>query len=75
MLEEHSPARRGDSAAGPVYTIDEFCRAHRISRAKLYQLWDAGDGPRVMRVGIKVLITTEAAAEWRASREGEYVAA
>ena len=51
------------------YTIQEFCHAHRFSRAKLYQLWDAGAGPRIMKVGAKVLISAEAAADWRRQRE------
>jgi hypothetical protein len=25
-----------------AFTIAEFCEAHRISRSKLYELWDAG---------------------------------
>lgn len=51
------------------FTILEFCAAHRLSRAKLYQLWDEGIGPRIMKVGAKVLITDEAAAQWRRDRE------
>ena len=51
------------------FTVAEFCDAHRISRAKLYQLWKAGTGPRVLRIGSKVLITFEAAADWRRERE------
>ena len=52
-----------------TFTITEFCEAHRISRSKLYQLWAAGTGPRVMKVGVKVLISVEAAADWRRERE------
>jgi hypothetical protein len=63
---EHSPARQNGRAA---YTIFEFCDAHRISRSKLYQLWREGCGPRAMRIGSKVLITCEAAADWRRERE------
>jgi hypothetical protein len=29
-----------------AYTIDEFCHAHRIGRATLYELWKRGVGPR-----------------------------
>jgi hypothetical protein len=65
MSLEHSPSRQGYAA----YTVAEFCRSHRLSRSKLYQLWAAGIGPRVLRVGVKVLITAEAAAEWRRERE------
>jgi hypothetical protein len=52
-----------------AYTIDEFCAAHRISRRKFYELEEEGTGPRLMRVGSKVLISIEAAAAWRAERE------
>jgi hypothetical protein len=52
-----------------VYTVNEFCTAHRISRSQLYKLWQAGVGPRIMRVGSKILITNEAAADWRSKRE------
>ena len=66
MSLEHSPARDGGRAA---YTIAEFCEAHRISRSKLYQLFDEGHGPRTMNVGTRRLITEEAAADWRRAME------
>jgi hypothetical protein len=52
-----------------AFTIAEFCEAHRVSRSKLYHLWAAGIGPRFMKVGTKVLISVEAAADWRRGRE------
>ena len=52
-----------------VFTVEEFCEAHRISRSMLYQLWGEGIGPRRMAVGAKVLISIEAAADWRLERE------
>jgi hypothetical protein len=48
-----------------AFTISEFCAEHRISRSKLYQLWAAGQGPQYKRIGVKRIITTEQAAEWR----------
>jgi predicted DNA-binding transcriptional regulator AlpA len=66
MSLEHYPARQGCRAA---QTVCEFCDDNRISRSKFYQLIDQGIAPRIMRVGAKVLITAEAAAEWRAARE------
>jgi hypothetical protein len=71
MSLEHDPRRARDChlPSYAAYTIAEFCTAHRISRSKLYQLWAAGAGPRMMKVGRKVLITNEAAAEWRRARE------
>lgn len=72
MSLEHSPARQAGRAA---FTIPEFCDAHRISRSKLYQMWAAGTGPRIMRIGTKVIITNEAAADWRIEPEAATEAA
>jgi hypothetical protein len=58
--------------AGPTFaafTIAEFCRAHRISQSMYFKMRNTGLGPREMRVGVRVLITFEAAADWRAERE------
>jgi predicted DNA-binding transcriptional regulator AlpA len=52
-----------------VFSVDEFCVAHNISRAFLYKLWNDGRGPRAMSVGSRKLISHEAAAEWRRSCE------
>lgn len=52
-----------------AYTVAEFCAAHRISRSKLYELWQEGRGPRKMRVDSRVLISVESATEWRRGRE------
>jgi hypothetical protein len=64
MSLEHSPARDGARCA---FTIAEFCEMHRISRSWLYGEWRAGRGPKVKQVGVKKIITVEAAAEWRAA--------
>lgn len=52
-----------------AFTIDEFCRAHGFSRAHYFNLQQKGEGPRVMRLGSRVLVSREAAAEWRRQRE------
>jgi predicted DNA-binding transcriptional regulator AlpA len=65
MSLEHSPARQWRAA----YSIASFCAAHEISRSKFYQMINEGIGPRLMKVGAKVLISAEAAADWRAERE------
>jgi hypothetical protein len=58
------------SATAPmVFTVAEFCRAHRISVAFFYKLRSQGLTPAEMRVGNRVLISTEAAARWRRQRE------
>jgi predicted DNA-binding transcriptional regulator AlpA len=66
MSLEHYSTRQGGRAA---QTVAEFCDDNRISRSKFYQLIDQGIAPRIMRIGAKVLITSDAAAEWRAERE------
>jgi hypothetical protein len=60
MSLKHSPARQYERAA--CYALSEFCESHRISRCKLYQLWQMGLGPRVQQIGTKKLMTNEAAA-------------
>jgi hypothetical protein len=52
-----------------VYTIGEFCDAHRISRGMVYLLWAQGAGPKWFNVGTRRLISDEAAAQWRRERE------
>ena len=67
----HSP--QSDPIAGAdvtvVYTVAEFCSAHKISRSKLYQLWRAGIGPRSIKIGARNLITAHAACAWRRQLE------
>jgi hypothetical protein len=52
-----------------VFTIEEFCKAHRLSQAMYYKLRNAGLGPREMRALRKVTISIEAAEDWRRARE------
>jgi hypothetical protein len=52
-----------------VFTIAEFCRAHRISQSMYFKLRALGLGPREMMVGTRKLISLEAAADWRKARE------
>lgn len=72
-MPKTSPPVQPATPAAPhepdAYTVEAFCTAHRISRSTVYQLWDAGIGPAIMRVGKKVLISRESAAKWRRSRE------
>ncbi|MGX8013731.1 hypothetical protein ACVDG8_034570 [Mesorhizobium sp. ORM8.1] len=58
-----------------AYTVPEFCAAHRICRASFYNLQKAAQGPRIMRVGGRVLVSKEAAADWRKAREAASMAA
>lgn len=48
-----------------MYTVEEFCFAHRISITSFYELAKEGLGPDVIRIGRKPLISRESAAEWR----------
>ena len=52
-------------------SIAEFCAAHGISRSHYFNLKKAHQGPREMRVGSRVLISREAAADWRRAREAD----
>jgi hypothetical protein len=66
MSLEDAPQRQvANNFVALAFTISEFCTAHRISRSWLYKAWKAGRGPRIERVGSKILITSEAAADWR----------
>jgi hypothetical protein len=52
-----------------AYSIEAFCRAHSISRSKLYEMLRSGEGPRFMKCGTRTLISVEAARDWRLARE------
>jgi hypothetical protein len=52
-----------------AYSIAEFCRAHRLSRAFFYNLLKRGEGPTVMKVGKRRLVANEAADAWRRRME------
>lgn len=77
MSLEHAPARQAAAS-----TVTEFCRSHRVSRAKLYSLWGKnktaatpfGEGPRYFLVGTHRRITNDAAADWRAAGEAQAAA-
>ena len=51
-----------------AYSIPEFCRRHGFSRAGYYNL-PLELRPNEMRVGGRVLISKEAAADWRRRME------
>ena len=56
----------------PSYTVAEFCYAHgNISKSFLYKLINEGNGPRLMKIGRRTLISAEAAADWRAKMEAQ----
>jgi predicted DNA-binding transcriptional regulator AlpA len=50
-------------------SIREFCADCGISRATFYALMRQGEGPRVVKIGDRTLVSREAAAEWIRGRE------
>jgi len=52
-----------------AYSVDGFCNDHEISRAFFYQLVKCGQGPRLMKVGRRTLISKESAVDWRRDME------
>jgi hypothetical protein len=61
----------GEAMASPAaaFSIKEFCEVHRISQEMFFKMKRAGWAPRIMKVGSRTLISTEAAAAWRRERE------
>ena len=49
----------------PAKSIQKFCHANDISRARYYGMKAEGLGPREMNNGSRVTITDEAETEWR----------
>lgn len=47
-----------------VLSITEFCHRYGISRSGFYTLQKNGAGPRIIVLGRRRLITTEAAEQW-----------
>lgn len=50
-------------------SVLEFCKMHAISRAHFYNLLKRGEGPVLMRVGRRRLVSNEAMIEWRRRME------
>jgi hypothetical protein len=50
-----------------AFSIEEFCRRHRISVQLFYK--NRKQMPRSFKIGSRVLISKEAAAAWRRQRE------
>jgi hypothetical protein len=70
--EKEKKKRRKRRDRGPpslAFKVQEFCDAHRISRAHYYNLRRQGLAPDETDVGGAVIITTEAASRWRRARE------
>jgi excisionase family DNA binding protein len=53
-----------------AYSIVEAAAAANISRSRLYELLNAGEGPPTIKLGRRRLIRRAALDEWLASLEG-----
>jgi hypothetical protein len=50
-----------------AFSVGAFCTAFAISRAQLYRLWQAGQGPAYYSIGRRRLIAAESATAWQRS--------
>lgn len=50
-------------------SIPEFCERHSISRGMFYKLAERGEAPVTMKIGRRILISVEAAQDWRRRME------
>ena len=48
-----------------AFSVIQFCERHGLSRSLFYKLQSMGQAPRVMRVAGQIMISVEAAADWR----------
>lgn len=54
-----------------LHDIETFCAANRISQSYFFTLMREGRGPKIIKLGKRVLISPEAEAAWRRAREAE----
>lgn len=66
---DESTTKPGAVVPRSAFTVDQFAKEHGISRTRYFALQKEGLGPRTFKVGARTLISTEAAAEWRAKME------
>ena len=45
-------------------TVSQFCEKYRIGRTHFYQLLKDGNGPRLMKVGRRTLVSAKAESDW-----------
>jgi hypothetical protein len=76
--EPDSPARsKATPIRGPpvlpaavlAFSIKQFCAAHGVSEAMFFKLVRQGEGPALMKVGRRTLVSIESAERWRRERE------
>ncbi len=64
-----------DTDTRDAFSISEFCRRHGLGRTSYYELKKTGEAPREMRIGGRILISREAAEQWRRRMEAKTEAA
>jgi hypothetical protein len=65
------PAYRTNDGEKDAFSILEFCSRHGLSTGLYYILKRKGKGPRELRIQGRILVTKEAASDWRRARELE----
>lgn len=58
-------SEKNSIAAKELFSINDFCDVHDISRSLFYTLLKEGRAPATTRIGRRRLISAEAAREWR----------
>lgn len=54
-----------------AFTISDFCRRFRLSRARFYELLDQNQAPPTYKIGCRRYIRVGAALEWQSRLEEE----
>lgn len=52
-----------------AHSIKEFCKKFSISRSMFYKLKRNNKGPRLMKIGRRTLISSDAITEWQKTLE------
>jgi predicted DNA-binding transcriptional regulator AlpA len=60
-----------NKAMEPVFTIDEFCQAYKLTPDNYYAMQRNGTGPEVIRIGYRtVRLSLSAIMAWEKARTG-----
>ena len=46
------------------YTVEEFCRMHKMCVSMFYKLRREGNGPKIMKINSKTLVSDKSNQEW-----------
>jgi predicted DNA-binding transcriptional regulator AlpA len=63
------PKKKSTITALGAFDIKSFCEAYGLSRSYYYVLRARKQAPREMKIGRRVLISTDAATAWRRAHE------